>query len=120
MDLLFRDGAGEWEVVDYKTASPPAAGDEAVRGGYALQLGLYALAAARWLGTPPDRWAVYYLGEGVYEPHAVTEGDLGPAAAEAEEILATSAGGRYDSGSDARCRTCQLRGVCEPSRRRSH
>ena len=59
IDILFEDGKGQWQILDYKTA----AGDEdsARRSGYDLQLEIYALAAERILKLPVRSAIIYYL-----------------------------------------------------------
>ncbi len=111
MDLLLEEPPGTWEVVDYKTGPPPEPGD-ALQDAYALQLGLYAAAAGRWLGRPPARWGIYYLERDVYQPHDVTGQDLDRTVRDAEEILARLAIKRYDSINESACRTCDVRTVC--------
>jgi len=114
MDLLLEDELGEWEVVDYKTSRPPE-DDTGVRSAYGLQLGLYALAAARWLGRPPARWGIYFLGEDVYQSHPVVKEDLDRIGKNVEEILARLAAACYDSTDEEACRTCDVRAVCQPT-----
>lgn len=54
IDVLFQTREGEWHLWDYKTGQFPASvADAELLAPYALQLGLYALAAERHLGRPP-------------------------------------------------------------------
>jgi len=119
MDLLLEDADGQWEVVDYKTSQPPPGVHEGVREAYALQLGLYALAAGRWLGRPPARSAIYVLTGHAYHPQAVTPADLKETAENVREILAYIADNRYDGGTDAPCGTCDFREVCREAAAKS-
>lgn len=120
MDLLLEAADGTWEVVDYKTSRPPTEGEEGAGAAYAFQLGLYALAAERWLGRPPARCAVYYLDHGAYHPQAVTAEDLQQTAENVREILANIARDRYDTVQKTRCDTCDLRVVCAKAVERNH
>ncbi len=113
MDLLLETDDGEWEVVDYKTARPPADGETGgAAEAYALQLDLYAMAAARWLGRPPARASVYFLKHDVYRPRSVTRAGLKENAKIVREILACIARNRYDTQYDTPCATCDLAVVC--------
>lgn len=59
IDVLFRDKAGVWHVLDYKTATGDAAKSKA--SGYELQIGMYAFAAHKILGITPATGIVYFL-----------------------------------------------------------
>jgi ATP-dependent helicase/DNAse subunit B len=80
IDRVDRDGDGHVRVIDYKTASPSAFSNSAVREGKKLQLPLYALAAeeALQLGEVVDGfyWHVQHA-----EPSRFTLADFGPEAA---------------------------------------
>jgi len=62
IDLLYQDGAGDWHVVDYKTA----VGDEAKveASGYRTQIELYGLAVHRLLGKAPRSGVLFFLKNG--------------------------------------------------------
>ena len=77
IDLVFQGPDGRWELVDYKSSGPSPDEAPARARKYELQLGLYALAASRWLRAPIDRWSVFFLGSAAAAEHAVTEADLG-------------------------------------------
>ncbi len=77
IDLVFQGPDGRWELVDYKSSGPSPDEAPARARKYELQLGLYALAASRWLRAPIDRWSVFFLGSAAAAEHAVTETDLG-------------------------------------------
>jgi len=111
MDLLLEDAEGGWEVVDYKASLPPAK-DEGDREAYALQLGVYALAAGRWLGRPPTRSAIYVLKQHTYRPQAVTGEDLERTAKSIQKVLACIGGRRYDCPTAPPCGGCGLRAAC--------
>ncbi|HUU10517.1 MAG TPA: UvrD-helicase domain-containing protein [Phycisphaerae bacterium] len=121
IDLLFEGADGEWEVVDYKSSAKPHA-DDGPDAPYDLQLGLYALAAGRWLGRNVGRTSVYYVGSGEAQERPVSASDLAGAAAGAEEalagitaghfILATGASEHYNSLSKRLCARCGHHVLC--------
>jgi len=113
MDLFFEDAEGQWEVVDYKISAPPGGEGGSLGGAYALQLGLYALAAARWLGRPPARSAIYVLGDHASHARAVTPAQAARTAETVRAVLAGIADGRYDAPADAPCGTCDLGAACD-------
>jgi ATP-dependent helicase/nuclease subunit A len=65
IDCLYRDAAGEWHLVDYKTNRVTAATLGAVAGQYEMQMLLYALAAETILGRPPVELALSFLRPGL-------------------------------------------------------
>jgi ATP-dependent helicase/nuclease subunit A len=112
MDLLLETADGQWEVVDYKTGRPPAGDGADVGEAYALQLGLYALAAERWLGRAPARAAVYFLDHQDYRHRTVTPTDMEQTVETVREILACIAHERYHTANDTPCAGCDLGVVC--------
>jgi ATP-dependent helicase/nuclease subunit A len=112
MDLLFCDAQGQWELVDYKSGSPsgPEADEQAAR--YELQLGLYALAAGRWIGSPISRWTVYFLGSGAAATRDVTPAALDAARTTAQDLLAAIGSLRYDSAAKGDCTRCAFETLC--------
>jgi len=81
-DVVWRDAAGAWGVVDYKTdVGEPA---ELARE-YRLQLGVYALAVARFAGKPAVEASLHFLSAG----EAV---ELGLSADEIEAEIADALG----------------------------
>ena len=112
IDLAFEDAQGAWEIVDYKSSAPsPERADQAA-ALFDLQLGLYALAAGRWLGRDVARWSVYFLGPAVAVEHQVAAGDLERADAAARKALAGIAAARYDCIDEHMCLPCRYRGLC--------
>jgi ATP-dependent helicase/nuclease subunit A len=112
IDLVFQGSDGRWELVDYKSSAPaPDRADEEAQR-YALQLGLYALAASRWLQAPIERWSVYFLGSATVAEHAVTKADLGRIEAEAKQVLAGMAARRFDKANPAACAACDFASLC--------
>jgi ATP-dependent helicase/nuclease subunit A len=65
IDCLYRDPAGDWRLVDYKTNDVPAAAAASAAQPYEMQLYVYAMAAERWLGAAPAELTVYFLRPGV-------------------------------------------------------
>ncbi|MHA7292823.1 ATP-dependent helicase [Arthrobacter sp. HLT1-21] len=69
IDAVFRDGDGRWELVDWKTGTPPSRDKLAVRS---VQLAVYRLAWARLKDVPLDsvQAAFYYAStDTVIRPH---------------------------------------------------
>jgi len=64
IDCLYRDAAGEWHLIDYKTnrVTPKTLAATAAR--YEMQMLVYALAAERTLGVPPVELALCFLRTG--------------------------------------------------------
>jgi ATP-dependent helicase/nuclease subunit A len=123
MDLLFQRQDGTWELVDYKSGS---AGPDAA-DAYRFQLGLYALAAARWLDRPASgarpsgdrgpivRASVYFLGSGEALARDLSADDLDRAEADARRALAGIAAGRFDPLLVAACARCRFVRPCGTS-----
>jgi len=111
IDLVFEEADGPWEVVDYKTSAPKAAGAEA----HEFQLGLYALAASRWVGRPIERWSVHFLGSGLTAERPVAPADLDGIEARTRAALAGIAAGHFEHSGRRRegCDHCQVKTVCE-------
>jgi len=61
IDCLYRDAAGRWVVLDYKTNRVTASSVGAVAAGYEMQMLLYALAVERILGEPPADLVLHFL-----------------------------------------------------------
>ncbi len=112
IDLLFEDAHGRWELVDYKSGDGCTSEEAAAR--YRLQLGLYALAASRWLGRPIDRWSLYFLASSAAVGEALSSADLERAQAEARAVLADIAAGCFEPGDRQACPRCPAVPVCRP------
>ena len=65
IDCLYRDAAGQWHLVDYKTNRVTAATLGAVAAEYEMQMLLYALAAERVLGCSPAELVLSFLRPGL-------------------------------------------------------
>jgi len=117
MDLLFQDADGSWEVVDYKSSTPPPAGEAALAEAYALQVGLYALAAGRALGQPVARMGLYFLGNGAYHGQPATPQKLEGIYTRAKEMLAQIPLPWYiHNVSVGVCRGCEFARACLANR----
>lgn len=112
LDLLIEDGDGRWELIDYKSGTGNGCTCEEASARYRLQLGLYALAASRWIGRPIDGWSIYFLASSQTVGDDLSEDDLGRAEAEAREILAGIAAGQFEPGNLQTCPACSLARVC--------
>lgn len=65
IDCLYQDADGRWHLIDYKTNHVAAEGVPQEAAVYELQLGVYALAAERALGQPPQEVVLHFLQPGV-------------------------------------------------------
>ncbi len=65
IDCIYRDDAGRWRLIDFKTNRATAENLESVAAGYEMQMLLYALAAERILGAPPAELALCFLRPGL-------------------------------------------------------
>ncbi len=65
IDCLYRDAAGDWHVVDYKTNRTTAEGVSEVAARYEMQMLLYALAAEQAIGIAPSSLTLCFLRPGV-------------------------------------------------------
>ena len=113
MDLVFENADGSWEVLDYKAAAPAPQRAEQAAAEYELQLGLYTLAAGKWLGRPVRRWTVYFLDAARPIEHNVTSGDLTAVETAAREALADIATRRFahERQTEA-CKICRFQPLC--------
>ncbi|MBE3070758.1 MAG: PD-(D/E)XK nuclease family protein, partial [Planctomycetes bacterium] len=112
MDLLFEDADGQWELVDYKTATPSVAPTADLAAPYELQLGLYAMAAGQWLGRPLARWSIVFLGADVVAEHPVTDADAAHTRSVARNHLAGIAAGRFECVARPECNHCRYGRLC--------
>ena len=64
IDSLYRDAAGAWHLLDYKTNRVTPENLAATAGGYELQMGVYALAVESILGQPPASLTLCFLRAG--------------------------------------------------------
>jgi ATP-dependent exoDNAse (exonuclease V) beta subunit len=61
IDCLYRDAAGQWRLIDYKTNRVAADTLAATAAAYEVQMLVYALAAERILKSPPAELALCFL-----------------------------------------------------------
>lgn len=113
VDLVFENADGRWEIVDYKSSAPGADDAQERSADYALQLGLYALAAGRWLGRPVARWSVHFLGSGVTVEREVTPADLEHTARDIKGIIAGVRDPGYNYSTHPGCGRCRYQTLCD-------
>ncbi len=129
MDLLERDEAGEYRVVDFKTvgrrSSIPSKG-KVLDGGASLQLHLYARGLRARPGALPDDARVSGAYVYVTEEEGVeervrsceeVEERMADVDALLDYFLASAGAGRFfPTPSDAGCRYCDYKTLCGPDR----
>ena len=62
--MLYQDAAGGWHIVDFKTNDVTEANFGEVAANYELQMLVYALAAEKILGCPPQELVLHFLRPG--------------------------------------------------------
>lgn len=94
IDVLFQDAAGQWHVLDYKTAEGSAV--KLAESGYETQIRLYAHAVFQILGVPPATGILYFLKNAWEHTTFLKPEDYRPLEGEVralqDRILACSAG----------------------------
>ena len=65
IDCLYRDPAGGWRIIDYKTNNITAQTLEQEAAKYEMQMLIYALAAEKILKQPPAELALCFLRPGL-------------------------------------------------------
>jgi len=60
LDLVYKERAGEWVVLDYKTNKIKESEIEVTARSYGFQLGLYALVFRKLMGEVPARGVLYF------------------------------------------------------------
>jgi ATP-dependent exoDNAse (exonuclease V) beta subunit len=112
MDLVFQNAEGEWEIVDYKSSLARGPSGDPAAEPYRLQLGLYALAVARWTGRPPARCMAYALDSGAAASAEVSAAALEAVEKEAERLLTAIGEGHFEPCRDERCAHCRWSRLC--------
>ncbi|HUX00936.1 MAG TPA: UvrD-helicase domain-containing protein [Phycisphaerae bacterium] len=112
VDLVFQNADGTWEIVDYKSRLPRGPGGSPSADPYRLQLGLYAVALARWTGRPPARCTAYGLDDGAIASQDTSAAALAAVEAEAKQVLSAIGAGRFESADEERCPHCRYRRLC--------
>lgn len=64
LDLLYRDAAKDWHILDFKTNQIGKRGPSQQAAGYEMQMLLYGLAAERILGVAPRSLTLHFLRTG--------------------------------------------------------
>jgi ATP-dependent exoDNAse (exonuclease V) beta subunit len=64
IDRLYRDDAGRWHVIDFKTNNVSAASVAQVAANYEMQMLVYALAAEQSLRVTPQGVVLHFLRGG--------------------------------------------------------
>ncbi|HEX8100243.1 MAG TPA: ATP-dependent DNA helicase [Actinomycetota bacterium] len=109
IDAIFGTPDGPWEVVDYKTGTPPRA-DDLLAG---LQLDLYALACTEvWRKRPEDvRLTYFYLstGEDISRP----AGDPSDTRERVVNVLRGITAKEFDPTPGGQCRWCDFLPFCD-------
>lgn len=62
IDCFYKDGAGNWHLIDYKVVDDARVGDGALRQCYELQLAIYAIAFESFFGALPATLRIVRLG----------------------------------------------------------
>jgi DNA helicase-2/ATP-dependent DNA helicase PcrA len=115
IDAVFgEDAAGPWEVVDWKTGTPPAEGDPL--GG--LQLDLYGLACIEVWGKRPDELTLTYLYLGTAEERSHPMGDPDEVRGRVAGSLRAIAAGDFDPIPGAWCHHCDFLSFCDTGKAR--
>jgi ATP-dependent exoDNAse (exonuclease V) beta subunit len=65
IDCLYRDAAGAWHVLDYKTNQVDAGSLATAAAQYEMQMLVYALAVERVLSQPPSSIVLHFLRGGL-------------------------------------------------------
>ncbi|MCX5654282.1 MAG: PD-(D/E)XK nuclease family protein, partial [Planctomycetota bacterium] len=113
MDLVFENADGHWEVLDYKATAPAPERAEQAAKEHELQLGLYALAAGKWLGRPVRQWTVYFLDAARPVEHEVTSESLTAVETSVREALSGIAARRFTHERITEvCKICRFQPLC--------
>jgi RecB family exonuclease len=118
IDLIYRDGAGAWHIVDYKSNRIGAEGIAPHAAQYELQMMVYALAAKGHVGAPPAEATLYFLRVGQSHAFPITPDSCAQAlkrvAKLAAELALARRGGNYERRRCDACAYCQYQPLCHP------
>lgn len=103
--------SGRVRLVDYKSGRPDADGPDF------RQLELYALAASRSLGQPPDLVAYHYLGDGSIHERAPAADELAATEDWVRNLGDGIARSEYTPRTGPHCRNCDFFRYCRPGKR---
>jgi ATP-dependent DNA helicase UvrD/PcrA len=112
IDAIFGAPDGPWEIVDWKTGTPPAADD---RIG-AMQLDLYGLACVEIWGKRPEDLTLTYVYLAAGEERSRPMGDPAEVRMELAEQLGRIETGAFDPTPGAWCRYCDFLAFCDAGR----
>jgi DNA helicase-2/ATP-dependent DNA helicase PcrA len=109
IDAIYVDEDGSWEIVDFKSGRQPDAASPSSR----LQLAIYALAAERVWGIPPERIKVtyFYLRDGAEVTRQASELDTDESTL--LELFGAVEEGRFAPIPTDLCFSCDFRRFCE-------
>ncbi|HEX2267132.1 MAG TPA: ATP-dependent DNA helicase, partial [Actinomycetota bacterium] len=109
IDAIYGHPDGPWEVVDYKTGTPPSA-DDVLAG---LQLDLYALACTEVWGKKPEdvRLTYFYLSTG--EEVTRQAGDPAETRGRVVNVLRGMADGEFGPTPGPQCHWCDFLSFCD-------
>jgi RecB family exonuclease len=110
IDLLFEDADGGWHLVDYKSRAAEDA--EEAAEPYRLQLGVYVLAAGRWLGRPIETAGVYLVESAMLVENDAAQEGLDEVEKEASRIFAAIAAREFGPVPKKTCPPCRYHRVC--------
>jgi len=120
IDLLVRDGDGRWRIIDYKSDRVAAGAVASHAERYALQMHIYAAAAARYLGAEQAGDGIdatlYFLRCGATHVFAAAELTFAAAEQKVADLAERLAGCRRSSiwprRDDASCDVCRYGPLC--------
>ncbi|MCD4699109.1 MAG: UvrD-helicase domain-containing protein [Phycisphaerae bacterium] len=119
IDLLYRDAAGAWHVVDYKSDRIGPGEVEAHAKRYELQMMIYLAAAGRGLDGSVSDATVYFLRAGVSHRFAATSETIAGAENRltdlAAELVRCRRAGQFPRIGETDvllCKTCPYAGLC--------
>lgn len=115
IDLLFED-AGGWHIVDYKSDRTSTDDIPAHSLRYELQMLLYAVAAQRYLGSPPADATLYFLRSGQTHTFPIGADVLQSARRRAEnlvrKLITARRSGRFAHVESKMCPHCPYAALC--------
>jgi ATP-dependent exoDNAse (exonuclease V) beta subunit len=117
IDLLYRDSADAWHIVDYKSNRIGPEGVAPHASQYELQMLVYAMAARGHIGTPPAEATLYFLRAGASHTVQITPDSLEQAltrvAKLAGELAQARRGGTFARRQCKACEYCPYGALCE-------
>ncbi len=111
IDVLYRNDAGRWTILDFKTgAVPQEQGSQ--HHGYVFQMLAYAVLVADAVGECPEAAVLYFLESGT--PYSVQTGadEIEQTKKRIGKIINAIAGGESRRGEGVDCSQCEYSAVC--------